>query len=319
MKISCVVPMRDEAGNIERALRSIRRAVEHAGVDHEIIVVDNGSRDDGPRIARRLGAVVIDAPGLNVSAMRNLGRRIAEGDVLAFVDADMEMPEAWLDRWLERAARGHVEAFGLVHGPPPQAPWYARIWGCRTLAQRPDEAHVQYLPTSNLCVRRDDFDRVGGFDQRLRTGEDKDFTMRLDAAGVRLLSVSSPTAIHWGYEKSLGEWARKEFWRQGSHADLLVKSRFQRFRLLRFPLLAMGHWVADGLALAALVAGSAGLAVAIFAASLLPSLLVTGRHRLNRAGAILPGLWLMHWLRFHIGAAALLAGLGGILLRGGKS
>lgn len=312
MKFSIVIPMRNEGANIERTLRSIQHAAEVAGVAHEVIVVDNGSDDCGGEIAFDMGARVVSLAGASIGALRNLGAELSNGEYLAFVDGDMQMPEQWLEIWMDCVRTERADLLALVHVPPSVAPWYARIWGHRILAQRATEGFRDQLPSGNLCMLRRAFDAVGGFDVRLRSGEDKDFTLRLHAAGYRLLSLPSPAAIHWGYERDFGEWVRKEFWRQSSHAVLLAKGGFRNARLMRFPLVALGHWVADVSAIAMMFAGAPGLALGCLALSLLPSLLATSRHRLNRTGAVLPRLWFMHWVRFHIGGAALLTGLLGL-------
>src|SRR5690606_31656184 len=61
MKISVVIPMLNEAEHISRTLRAISEAAKFANLDHEVIVVDNGSSDSGPQIAARHGARVVVA------------------------------------------------------------------------------------------------------------------------------------------------------------------------------------------------------------------------------------------------------------------
>ena len=52
-RISVIVPMYNEARHITRTLDSVILAARVAAIDYELIVVDNGSSDDGPQIARR--------------------------------------------------------------------------------------------------------------------------------------------------------------------------------------------------------------------------------------------------------------------------
>ena len=67
-----------------------------------------------------------------------------------------------------------------------------------------------WLATANLFMRRITFARSGGFHPELSSGEDKDFGLRLHAAGMRQLSLAQPPALHWGYETSWREWMNKE-------------------------------------------------------------------------------------------------------------
>lgn len=308
MKLSVVIPMFNESAHIARTLRSIAQSALAANIAYEAIVVDNGSSDDGPVLAKQGGARVISAPGLTIAALRNLGVANSDGDSLAFVDADMEMPAPWLSLWQSCVAEQRADLLALVHAAPDCAPWYARLWAQRIRAQRPRADYYTYLPSANLCLSRQVFLSVGGFDERLKTGEDKDLSLRLHASGARLLSLPEPVALHWGYEKTFAEWLRKEFWRQTGHGDLLIKAGL-RPRTLRFPLLAIGHWLADALVLGLLLTGQATWALPMLAASTVPALLLAGRHRRNRTFGTLPGLWLLHWLRQHVGGLAVIHGL----------
>ena len=95
-RISIIIPMYNEARHIARTLQAARHAAEAANVECELIVVDNGSDDQGPDIARQFGAQVLVLPGLLIGALRNRGAAITSGEWLAFIDADVEMPENWL-------------------------------------------------------------------------------------------------------------------------------------------------------------------------------------------------------------------------------
>ncbi|HLV17460.1 MAG TPA: glycosyltransferase [Pseudomonas sp.] len=306
--VSVVIPMFNEARHILRTLEAVRTAAQAAGCAWEVIVVDNGSSDQGPELARDWGAQVLDCPGLNIAALRNRGAAVARHDWLAFLDADMQVPEQWLVTWRQVRQADRAEMLGLVHRPPAQAPWYARAWLHKVAAEREREGLVDWLPTANLCVERHWFERVGGFDERLRTGEDKDFSLRLKRAGARLLSLPTPPVLNWGYETSWREWLGKELWRQNSQVQLLRASRLSP-RLLRFPLLAAGHWGISGLALLCLLLGQPTLALVLFLAGWLPAVLLTLRHRYNRRRPILAlRLLLLHWLRMHVAGLALFLG-----------
>lgn len=307
--ISVIIPMFNEARHIARTLEAVRRAAERASCEWEAIVVDNGSSDEGPRIARQRGARVLDCPGLSIAALRNRGAAAARHAWLAFLDADMQVPEDWLEAWRQVRSDDRADVLGLVHQPPPQAPWYARAWLHKVAAERDRAALVDWLPTANLCLERHWFERVGGFDERLRTGEDKDFSLRLGRAGARLLSLPDPAVLNWGFETSWREWLGKELWRQNSQVQLLRGNRLNP-RLLRFPLLAAGHWGVSALALLCLLLGQPLPALAVFVLGWLPAGLLTLRHRYNRRRPLLAlRLLLLHWLRMHVAGMALLLGL----------
>ncbi len=80
------------------------------GKPFEIVVVNDASTDQTADIARKAGARVVDVTLRKISAVRNAGARAAKGEVLFFVDADTQVPEATL-----RAALAAIES-GAVGG-----------------------------------------------------------------------------------------------------------------------------------------------------------------------------------------------------------
>ncbi|MEB0048303.1 MULTISPECIES: glycosyltransferase family 2 protein [unclassified Pseudomonas] len=309
-RISIVIPMFNESRHIARTLRSLERAADAAGLECELIVVDNGSNDEGPQIARQFGAQVLILPGLSIGALRNRGASLARGDWLAFIDADIEMPENWLTLLLELESTAHADIFALDLHTPAEAPWFAKAWQLRTLRPTSHTLHpTQWLPSANLLMRREWFLRVDGFDDSLRTGEDKEFTMRLSDAGARLLAVNESVALHWGYENSWREWMGKEMWRQGSHLQLL-RTHGVNLRLLRFPMLSIGAWVLDFMAICALADGLLHCAVLLLLLTSLPPLVLSLRQSLKHHDIRLTlQLWSLHALRLHLAGVALMLSL----------
>ncbi|WP_419709982.1 glycosyltransferase [Pseudomonas sp. NFX224] len=309
-RVSIIIPMYNEARHIARTLFAAQHSADAAGVECELIVVDNGSSDQGPQIARQFGAQVLEMPGLLIGALRNRGAEVATGQWLAFIDADIEMPEDWLTHLLKLESADVADVFGLDLHTPAQAPWYATAWQRRT--SRPLRHNVQvvdWLPSANLLMRRSWFDDVGGFNETLRTGEDKDFTLRQRAKGARLLSVNENVALHWGYEMNWREWMGKEMWRQGSHLQLL-RTHGMSLRLLRFPLLSIAAWIIDFMAISALLDGFPHHAALMMMLTVLPALGLSLRQsaRHHDVGLTLQ-LWGLHWVRLHLAGAAFILSL----------
>jgi hypothetical protein len=85
---------------------------------------------------------------------------------------------------------------------------YGRLRG------RPAGRHdVEWLGSGNMAVRREAFERVGGFDTRLEVCEDVDLCQRLGAAGWRLISDDRLGNVHHGDPRTLGALFRSELWR----------------------------------------------------------------------------------------------------------
>ena len=126
LRVSFVIPVRDDARRLRACLDSIRR--NHYPADLvEVIVVDNGSEDDSARVAREGRATVMSVRQGRVAELRNKGAAAARGEILAFVDADHEIGAGWI-----RAAAtalssdDRVVAAGALCDVPRDANWVQR-------------------------------------------------------------------------------------------------------------------------------------------------------------------------------------------------
>jgi glycosyltransferase involved in cell wall biosynthesis len=196
--VSVIVPCYNGAAFLEETLRS---ALTQSYAQVEVVVVDDGSTDSSPEIARRFPVRYIRQPNRGLCEARNVGIRESKGDYLVFLDAD--------DRLKPRA----IEA------------------GLRALAQRPDcamtvgdhvfitadggylasstkecstRSHYEALLKSNfiemiasVLFRRSIFDELGGFDSTLRVAEDYELYLRI----ARALPICCHAAIVAEYRK----------------------------------------------------------------------------------------------------------------------
>ena len=98
---SIVIPLYNKEDTVERALRSVFNQTVQ---DFEIIVVNDGSTDNGPKVVESIGDPrirLIHQENQGVSAARNLGIEEAKYDLIAFLDADDE----WLPEFLATIVR----------------------------------------------------------------------------------------------------------------------------------------------------------------------------------------------------------------------
>lgn len=197
--VSVVVPARDAAQLLPGLLDAL--AAQTRPPD-EIVVCDDGSQDDTAAVAQAAGAKVVPGAGEGPGAARNLAGAAATGAVLAFTDADCVPDPGWL-----AAGLAALEDADLVQGAVrPDAPvgaWDRTIWVLRLSG---------LFETANLLVRRDVFDRVGGFPAGARPargkelGEDVLFGWAAARAGARVAFAPDAIVHHaveprgpWGY------------------------------------------------------------------------------------------------------------------------
>jgi glycosyltransferase involved in cell wall biosynthesis len=89
IRVSVVIPCLDEAENIERCVAAARDALETAGLDGEVLVVDNASVDDSADLARSAGARVVREPRRGYGSAYLAGFAAAHGEYIVMADADL--------------------------------------------------------------------------------------------------------------------------------------------------------------------------------------------------------------------------------------
>lgn len=169
----------------------------------EVIVVDDGSKDDSLEILKRFGNKirVVQQKNSGVSAARNHGVSLSNGDLIAFLDAD----DIWLPEKLER----QIEKFnadsevGLVHCSMILIDQENKPIGENNNGQEGwvsedflrFESGVVVGAGSTALVKRQIFDEVGGFDLRLSTAADWDFCYRVSRK-YKLGFVTEPLVLY---------------------------------------------------------------------------------------------------------------------------
>ena len=180
-RVSVVIPAHNAERYLGEALESV---VAQTVPPFEVIVVDDGSTDSTAAVAQGYAprVRVHSQPNAGIGPTRNRAVELAEGDLIAFLDAD----DLWTPRKLELQLAamaeepapdlvfGQVEQFVDPHIDPADA---ARI-DC------PSGLQPGYL-LGALLARRDAFARVGPFREDLRVGEFVDWMARAREVGLR--------------------------------------------------------------------------------------------------------------------------------------
>lgn len=202
---------------IGRCLESLTR-LAFARDRFEVLVVDNGSSDKTLIIADsfkdRLNLKILQQAGVRISALRNLGARAALGETLAFLDADCLAPADWLDRIHALAPANGAGILGAHYLLPEDSSWVGRMWHC--YQEAPKSGEVSHVPAGDLIMRREDFLRLGGFDETIQTNEDYELCERARKAGMQVRAFPQIGVIHLGTAQSLRVFFRKQAW-HGTH------------------------------------------------------------------------------------------------------
>jgi GT2 family glycosyltransferase len=230
VRVSFVVIAYNEAGNIGRTLDAIAALSGLEQGHYEIIVVNDGSRDGTAavvtgRAARNPGIKLIDLPrNRGRGHARATGIAVAQGDLIANVDADIILPADWLTR-AEAALAGH-DAVGGTAVPDGDV---AYVYKATRLRPRVVSATTTVTGNNGL-YRREVFDRVT-FDPCLREGEDVALNKAGPGAGMSFATVPGLLVEHnedktllgslrWLFESGMGATRQLLIYRQVRVPDL---------------------------------------------------------------------------------------------------
>ena len=206
--VSVVIPTRNSAATIADCVKSVM-SQSHRPI--EIIVVDNYSTDSTEEIAKRNGAIVMLRAG-GRSAQKNWGAKFAKGEYLYFVDSDLILGPDVISRCLatiEGVDGVLVRTLDVNRGSRA-----ARLIASRKRILSYDEMNVAVR-----FVRKEAFDRLGGFDPDIYVGMDTDFHRRFLLEGFRV-RYSSATEWHLGSPLTVRGWLKRNLY----YAPSLLKS-----------------------------------------------------------------------------------------------
>lgn len=204
--VSIIIPTFNEEVFVRSCLQSVLN-LKYPKDKYEIIVVDNGSKDNTVSICREFTEKVFVCPGVNIASLRNHGAGKAKGEVFAFIDGDCLADPYWLENAV-RSLNLEPCVTGAYCEISPDATWVEKTWSLR----RPEgRREVQHLGTANFIVPSDIFNKIGGFNEDLKTGEDYEFCVRAkDIAKIILDDRIKVT--HLGNPKTVRQFFRRELW-----------------------------------------------------------------------------------------------------------
>lgn len=179
MRISLILPAKNEAEGLRRTLPGVRELLP----DAEIIVVDDGSTDETAAVALAHGATVLSSPySMGNGAAIKRGARAASGEILVFMDADGQHDAALVPRLLARLDQGYDMVVG------------ARGWGDQASVGR-GLANGLYNKVASLMTGFEVADLTSGF-RAVRANKFREFLHLLPNG------FSYPTTITMAFFRS---------------------------------------------------------------------------------------------------------------------
>ena len=171
--VSVIVPTLNEEKYLTRCLKSLVNQTSDRSM--EILVVDGGSMDQTVQIAKKYADKVLMKPHAPVGSARNLGAKVASGEILAFIDADTIANPEWLNSIVDAFYR-EPRAVGLTGPTLPYDGTLSdsityRLWTIY-LQRLLLNLQMPHVIGFNCAYRRSPFLSVGGFDEESVMSED---------------------------------------------------------------------------------------------------------------------------------------------------
>ena len=211
--VSVVVPVRDGARYLEELLAALAGQADEL----EILVIDSGSRDRSPEIARAAGVRLLEIPpeDFGHGRTRNLGAEQTTGELICFLTQDATPAPGWLDAYREAFAMS--EWVGAAYGPhlprPDTSPMIARElleffagFGAEPVLQRAGDP--TFLSNVNACYRRRCWSALRFRD--VAYSEDQAFGADLLAAGWAKVYHPGAAVLH-AHDYAPTEFMRRYF------------------------------------------------------------------------------------------------------------
>jgi glycosyltransferase involved in cell wall biosynthesis len=127
--VSVVIPCLNESETISECVTASRATLDEAGLDGEVIVVDNGSTDGSAELAHAAGATVVEEPRRGYGSAYLAGLSAAQGDYIVMVDADLTYDFGEIPRFVSELERGAQFVVGnrMADIKPGAMPLLSRI------------------------------------------------------------------------------------------------------------------------------------------------------------------------------------------------
>jgi glycosyltransferase involved in cell wall biosynthesis len=236
--LSVIIPARNEEDFLPATIEALKAQSYR---NFEIIVVANGCHDRTAEVAREFACRVHELGDRGLGAARNLGGRAALGQILVFLDADTLLPKEALKTIAARFRRCH--SCGTLWGEPDSRRLsHKLIYVAKNLIHG---LHLHSGSSGVILCWKDDFTKIGGFDETLYLRENSHLMRRLLRFGRYCFIARTPaiTSMRRYETQGTAEMVRlwmKVWWRSlvsdishATYEDLAQEATDRRYARMR--------------------------------------------------------------------------------------
>jgi len=178
--LSIIIPTLNEEKNIKNLLAAIKKG---GFDDYEIVIADAGSKDKTIEITRENNCIITKG-GLPARG-RNNGAKVAKGDILFFLDADLKFsPKGFLKLSVDYFIKNDLSVASF-HIMPQRNNVYMNPFTLNLFYNYPQIALKKLFPMGamGIMVKKDIFEKIGGFDESITLAEDHYFIQQAEKLG----------------------------------------------------------------------------------------------------------------------------------------
>ncbi|MCI7575391.1 MAG: glycosyltransferase [Bacteroidales bacterium] len=242
--ISFIVIGKNEGERLQRCLTSVHTVVKQDCIaEWEILYVDSRSCDNSIQIAKESGATVFKITGeCNAAIARNIGAKEARGEILFFIDGDMELLPGFLHKVLVNDKLVYPFLSGIFDDIVHDTEWNYLYTTPRHQLKEGDADSFSATTGGLFLITKELWDKVGGMDNRLKRSQDYDLGLRLTKMGYPLCRKAIVAAKHYmvaytlrcDYVKNMKYTALllRKHWNNKQYLQIFCKSRYTSLSLL---------------------------------------------------------------------------------------
>jgi len=223
-KLSIVIPIYNGQRTVRDTMESLKKQTFN---DFEIIVVDDGSKDNTLNIVKKYAdKLIINEKNSGPAVSRNKGIKAANSDLIILTDGDVILPDNWAENMYNALRENDVimgkinipestfigDSISALGFPAGGSVGFNKIWKVNK------EGYTEHASSCNMGIKKEIFEKYGYFDESfpLAGGEDGEFPYRITRRGVKI--KYEPNALAWHEPRtSLKSFIRWQFYRGRSN------------------------------------------------------------------------------------------------------
>lgn len=233
IKVSVVVPNYNSSKTIAKTIVSLKN---QSFKDFNVTIVDDGSRDNSVSIIKELikdkkNFRLVELPeNHGASNARNVGAGKSKGKIILFTDSDVVLKEDTVQKVVEFFKK-NPDADAVVGLPDKKSSFHnlsSEHFNLRVhynYINLPERINILY--TSICAVKRKAFEKVKGFNTKMRSEEDPELGFRLTKAGYKIISNKELSVFHYKGISFLGL-LKNDFKRSASRVKLMLREKMAK-------------------------------------------------------------------------------------------